>query len=121
MSPRGFSKRWPRSTRLPCPPKRLLTYAYGILAQPDYVERFWDELEMPPPRLPITKDAKLFRRVAEHGRRLLYLHTYGERFGGRKDDGSVPQGEARCTRAVSLDRYPEDHFYDPKMQVLACW
>ena len=102
----------------PVSAQQLFTYAYGILAQPDYVERFWDELEMPPPRLPITKDAKLFRRVAEHGRRLLYLHTYGDRFGGRKDDGTVPQGRALCTRAVSLDRYPGDHFYDPKMQVL---
>ena len=38
----------------------LFAYAYGMLAQPAYVERFWDELEMPPPRLPITKDAELF-------------------------------------------------------------
>ena len=45
----------------------LFAYAYGILAQPAYVERFWDELEMPPPRLPITKDTGLFQRVAEHG------------------------------------------------------
>ena len=59
----------------------LFAYTYGILCQPLYVEMFWDELEMPPPRLPITKDAELFRRVAEHGSRLLYLHTYGERFG----------------------------------------
>ena len=96
----------------------LFAYAYGVLAQPTYVERFWDELGMPPPRLPITKDPELFRRVAQHGRRLMYLHTYGERFGGPDDDGSVPQGVARCTKAVSLERYPKSFSYDPTTQVL---
>ena len=79
---------------------------------------FWDELEMPPPRLPITKDAELFQRVAEHGGRLMYLHTYGERFGGPDDDGSVPQGAARSTKAVSLEQYPADFSYDATMRVL---
>ena len=96
----------------------LFAYAYGILAQPAYLEMFWDELEMPPPRLPITKDAELFQRVAEHGGRLMYLHTYGERFGGPNDDGSVPQGIALCTKAVSLEQYPADFSYDPTTQVL---
>ena len=58
------------------------------------------------PRLPITKDAGPVRRVADHGARLLYLHTYGERYGGPHDDGSVPQGVALCTRAVSLEPVP---------------
>ncbi len=96
----------------------LFAYAYGILAQPAYVERFWDELEMPPPWLPITKDTGLFQRVAEHGARLLYLHTYGQRFGGPDDDGSVPQGVALCTKAVSLEQYPADFSYDPATWVL---
>ena len=96
----------------------LFAYTYGILCQPLYVEMFWDELEMPPPRLPITKDAELFRRVAEHGSRLLYLHTYGERFGRADDDGTVPQKEARCTKAVSQEQYPTEFTYDPTIQVL---
>ena len=99
-------------------PERLFSYAYGILAQPAYVDRFWEELELPPSRLPITKDAELFQRVAEHGGRLMYLHTYGERFGGPDDDGSVPQGAALCTKAVSLEQYPADFSYDLTMRVL---
>ena len=75
--------------------ERLFAYAYGVLAQPAYTERFWDELEQPPPRLPITKDAALFARVADHGERLLHLHTYGERFLG--PGRQRRQGEARCT------------------------
>ena len=100
------------------PPERLFAYTYSILAQPDYVQRFWEELELPPPRLPISKDKGLFQRVADHGARLLYLHTYGERFAGPKDDGSVPQGTARCTKAVPSDKYPESFNYNEKTQVL---
>ena len=99
-------------------PGNLFAYAYGILAQPSYVELFWEELEMPPPRLPITKDVDLFNRVTAHGERLLYLHTYGERFAGPDEDGSVPHGVARCTLEVSSDQYPETFKYDPVTQVL---
>ena len=100
--------------------EQLFSYAYGVLAQPGYVERFWDQLELPPPRLPITKDGALFQRVAEHGARLIYLHTYGKRFAGPGDDGSVPQGAARCTRAVPLDtgRYPRIFSYNRETRVL---
>ena len=98
--------------------QRLFAYAYGILAQPTFVERFWEELEMPPPRLPVTKRVELFQRVADHGERLLYLHTYGERFGSPVDDGSVPQGSARCTKAVSQEDYPRTFSYDPGSRVL---
>ena len=102
----------------PVSAERLFAYAYGILAQPDYVRRFWDELEMPPPRLPITRDAALFNEVADHGARLLYLHTWGERYQSENDDGYVPQGAARCTAPVSLDDYPADHEYDAAIQTL---
>ena len=88
--------------------ERLFAYGYGILSQPEYVRRFWDELELPPPRLPITKDPGIFARVADHGDRLLRLHTYG----------SVPQGEARCTKSVSLDEYPAGFHYDPTSKTL---
>ncbi len=98
--------------------ERLFSYAYGVLAQPAYVEKFWEELRLPPPRLPISKDGALFKRVAEHGARLLYLHTYGERFATPNDDGSVPQGRARCVKAVALAEYPDGCDYDPKTQVL---
>ena len=99
--------------------ERLFAYAYGVLAQPSYAERFWDELEQPPPRLPIAKDAALFGRVADLGERLLWLHTYGERFrdpaAGR---GDVAPGAARCTKPVPPSPLPEGHSYDPSARVL---
>ena len=94
----------------------LFIYAYGILAQPAYVDRFWDELELPPPRLPITKNPDLFNRVAVHGSELIYLHTYGERFGSIGADGLVPQGIAGCDGGVS--KYPESYEYDRINEVL---
>ena len=97
--------------------ERLFAYSYGVLAQPAYVERFWDELEQPPPRLPITKDAGLFGRVADLGERLLNLHTYGERFRG-PGRGDTPQGEARCTREVPPAPLPEGHSYDAGTRTL---
>ena len=100
-------------------PEALFAYAYGVLSTPEYVRRFWDELEMPPPRLPITKDADLFARVSEHGAALIRLHTRGERFadGGDGRDFSL-HGGARCVSAVSPDEYPEGYKYDPLAQTL---
>ena len=115
---RGLLDRLGAAYDRPVPAEDLFSYTYGVLAQPAYVTRFWEELELPPPRLPITKDAELFSRVAAHGARLLYLHTYGERFGRTGEDGSVPQGQARCTKAVPSDRYPADHSYDAEERVL---
>ena len=99
-------------------PQDLFAYAYGILAQPAYVGRFWDELEQPPPRLPVTKDSGLFRRVREHGARLLYLHTFGERYGRSNDVVAVPPGKARCTMAVSQEEYPKDFAYSPQEKTI---
>ena len=100
------------------PAERLFAYAYGILAQPSYVDRFWDELELPPPRLPITKDSDLFARVADLGEHLLYLHSYGKRFPQGGSNASVSGGKARCTKAVSTEEYPTTYHHDEMSQVL---
>ena len=78
-------------------PEELFAYATRVLATPAYVRRFWEELTLPGPRIPLTRDPALFARAAELGRRLLWLHTYGQRFvpvGVRA--GKVPPGKARC-------------------------
>ena len=75
-------------------PEDLLAYTYALMASPEYVRRFWDELTIPGPRLPITKEAALFKQAVELGRRLIWLHTYGERLAppGHKP-GRVPTGK----------------------------
>ena len=96
--------------------EQLFAYTYGILAQPAYVERFWDALELPPPRLPLTKNKELFRQIVDHGSKLLYLHTYGRRF-SHSDIGYIESGSARCMKGISPNGF-EDFSYDPETGVL---
>ena len=96
--------------------EQLLAYTYGILAQPAYVERFWDALELPPPRLPLTKNEELFRLIVDHGSKLLYMHTYGRRF-GHSDIGYIESGPARCIKGISPDGF-DGFSYDPETGVL---
>lgn len=78
--------------------------------------RFWNELETPGPRVPVTKEGGVFARAAALGRRLIWLHTYAERFGEEDRGYVVPIGSAKNIAAVSSDpaRYPVDYAYDPE-------
>ena len=98
----------------------LLAYLYGILAHPAFAERFASELESRQLRVPVTADARLFRRVRDVGRRLLKLHTYHQRFAGEDDPPGVPPGLARCTKGVPLDEddYPEAFSHDAAARTL---
>src|SRR3989337_1335254 len=49
----------------------LLAYCYAVLNTPRYVERFSEELIIPGPRVPITKNGALFERSVGLGRRLI--------------------------------------------------
>ncbi|HHB83419.1 MAG TPA: DNA methyltransferase [Devosia sp.] len=105
----------------PVSPEDFFAYAYAVLFSPQYVQTFWDELTIPGPRLPISKDAALFQKGVALGGQLLYLHTYGERFvpaGKRK--GKVKAGKVRCkvgTPSTAAD-YPETFRYDAAAQEL---
>lgn len=102
-------------------PEDFLAYVYGALAQPAFTGRFHKELETRELRVPITKDTKLFEKVRNAGARLLWLHTYGERFVPKgKKRGQVPRGAAKCTKAVPghADGYPEDFEYNDTARTL---
>ncbi len=97
-------------------PESLFAYCYAMLATPGYVLEFWDELTIPGPRVPLTKDSALFTAVVEIGRHLLWLHTFGQRYippGNRK--GQIPPGRARCRTGTPgrQDRYPQEYSYHP--------
>lgn len=61
-------------------PEAWFSYIYGVLSGTDYTERFAEALTTPGPRVPITADATLFQEMSEHGARLIWLHTKGDRF-----------------------------------------
>ena len=102
-------------------PETFITYVYGALAQPAFTARYVKELETRELRVPITKNPKLFAKVRKTGERLLWLHTYGERFDPKgKQRGQVPRGKAKCTKAVPGDKdgYPESFTYNDQTRTL---
>ncbi|HEV7877946.1 type ISP restriction/modification enzyme [Bradyrhizobium sp.] len=92
----------------------LVAYVYALFGGQSYTSRFWNELETPGPRVPLTTDAATFATTATLGRRLIWLHTYAERFRGQGRDDSIPPGSAKNVKAVSSNttKYPVDYTYD---------
>lgn len=98
-------------------PEDFLAYLYGVLAQPAFTARFDNELETRKLCVPITKDAALFEKVRKAGARLLWLHTYGERFvPTQQTPGRIPPGAAKCVEAIPGQA--EEFTYDDDAQTL---
>lgn len=99
-------------------PEDFAAYVYGVLAHPGYTATFAEEIEAEPgPRVPITRDPALFEKAVALGRELLWLHTYGERYGV---DTWPPKGVAKLVAAIPHEEeaYPESFAYDPDTQTL---
>ena len=74
----------------------LFAYLVALAAHPGYVERFAADLNTPGLRIPLTADATLFAEAAALGRRVVWLHTFGERMA---DAGAGrPPGPPRLPR-----------------------
>ena len=102
-------------------PEDFIAYVYGVLAQPAFTKRFADELGTRDLRVPITKKAALFEQVRKAGARLLWLHTYTQRFVPKgKHKGHVPRGAAKCIKPIPGDPagYPEKHQYNDATRTL---
>jgi hypothetical protein len=78
----------------------LLAYLAGVAAHPAYTARFQANLAQPGLRIPLTERPKLFAKAVELGRRVIWLHTFGERFSDRK--AGRPPGPPR----LPADRAP---------------
>ncbi len=63
----------------------MFAYIAAIAANSAYTARFQDDLSTPGLRVPITADASLFNEASDIGRRVLWLHTFGERMVDAKD------------------------------------
>ena len=102
-------------------PEDFIAYVYGTLAHPAFCAKFSDHLAAREFRVPITKDPALFKQVRRIGARLLWLHTYGERFVPTgMPSGQVQPGSTRCVAAVPSEAtaYPESFSYDDDSQTL---
>ncbi|EQB16670.1 type ISP restriction/modification enzyme [Sphingobium lactosutens] len=96
-------------------PEDLAAYVYAALGGQSYTRRFWNELETPGPRVPLTKSSKIFADTAKLGRKLIWLHTYAERFRGDDRGDEVSAGSAKIIKGVSDSptQYPETYSFDP--------
>ncbi|MES3012709.1 MAG: type ISP restriction/modification enzyme [Pseudomonadota bacterium] len=57
----------------------LFAYIVALAAHPAYVDRFRNDLATPGLRVPLTADAETFFAAAALGRRVVWLHSFGER------------------------------------------
>lgn len=60
-------------------PEDVMAYLAAVAAHPAYAARFQEDLAQPGLRIPLTADRALFAEAVELGRRVIWLHTYGER------------------------------------------
>jgi predicted helicase len=65
-------------------PEDLVAYLAGVAANPAYTARFQTDLAQPGLRIPLTEQLALFTQAVEVGRRVIWLHTFGERFADPK-------------------------------------
>jgi hypothetical protein len=66
--------------KIPVTPEDLVAYVAAVAACPAYTARFQAEMALPGLRIPMTADATRFQAAVEIGRRVIWLHTFGERF-----------------------------------------
>ncbi len=60
-------------------PEDLMAYISAVAAHPAYTAKFQDDLSTPGLRIPLTAVPELFAEAVEVGRKVIWLHTFGER------------------------------------------
>jgi len=75
----------------------VVAYVVALAAHPAFTQRFKADLIKPGLRIPITADLATFEDAVRLGRRVIWLHTFGERMADQ-DDGR-PAGPPRLPRA----------------------
>lgn len=77
-----------------------MAYLAAVAANPAFTKRFQPELVQPGLRVPLTANPSVFREAVELGQRVIWLHTYGERFTASQE--GRPKGPPRLPK----DRAP---------------
>ncbi|WP_206862577.1 type ISP restriction/modification enzyme [Lysobacter changpingensis] len=107
--------------------EEVFAYIAGIAAHPAYTAKFQGDLTTPGLRIPFTADGDTFAAVASTGRRVIWLHTYGERMpdAGQGRPEGAPRVSADARPTVPKDgaipphaALPEELRYDAEKQRL---
>jgi predicted helicase len=104
----------------------LLAYVAAVVAHSGYTIRFRSELQRPGVRVPLTASPILWREAVQLGRRVIWLHSYGERYvdeSVNRPDGVTELVERTGPRVVrpipdTPQDMPVDFEYDPESQEL---
>lgn len=59
-------------------PEDVFYYAYGVFHSPTYRTRYAEQLKIDFPRLPLTSNKELFKKLVQKGNELVNLHLLGE-------------------------------------------
>lgn len=112
---------------IPVTPEDLLSYIAGIAGHAGYTEHYHEQLSgAPGVRIPLTRDATLWTKVVDVGKRVVWLHTYGERYadpasGRPASEPRLPKGE-RPKNPTPIGEgplgFPEDIDYDADTRTL---
>lgn len=112
---------------VPVTAEDLFSYIAAVATNPAYTARFQPDLSTPGLRIPLTADPELFREAADLGRRILWLHTFGDRKadpanGRHAGPPRVPTNPPSIPLAGRISGKPEDFpdtlNYDGEKQLL---
>ncbi|SNR70916.1 type ISP restriction/modification enzyme [Paracoccus sediminis] len=110
----------------PVPPEDHFAWIAGVAAHPAFTARFAADLIRPGLRIPLTADPALWEEGVRLGRRVVWLHTYGDRFadpaeGRLRGAPRIPGGPIiPATGAIPGDPadFPDELRYDVVQQRL---
>ncbi|GLV51294.1 hypothetical protein TBS_18640 [Thermobispora bispora] len=111
---------------LPVTAPDVLAYIAAVTAHSGYTQRFAENLRTPGVRVPLTADPELWAQAVRIGKRVVWLHTYGERFAdpteGRPAGPPKPDPSQRAKVHVAIpgtaDEMPDDISYDAETLTL---
>jgi hypothetical protein len=100
-------------------PECVFAYVAALLGSPAFTQKFKEDLVRPGLRVPLTADRRFFRRAAAIGRKVIWLHTFGERFGRNREQAPprLPEKErpfipAEGTIPNTAEGFPDTIDYD---------
>jgi hypothetical protein len=102
----------------------VVAYIAATTSHPDFGKRFRSDLAVPGLRVPLTAEQALFSEACSMGRRLLWLHTFGDRFADATDGrpAAAPRLPAnqqpRVPKTGAIPPDADDMTFDLSMQRL---
>lgn len=85
----GLSRALSERLGLEVAPEDILAYVACVVAHPGFTARYQSQLASSPVRVPLTTDSSVWKEAVRIGRRVLWLHTFGDRFAD-PSDGRAP-------------------------------